>query len=177
LGLAAGAFSMPSPYWAGIKAAAAALSTKPVPVEVHGSDDLDAAFQKFVHEKVELVFVAQDSLLLSERARLATLATRGLPTMHGLREHVEAGGLICYGINVAENHRRAATLVDKILKGAKAGDLPIELPVRLELLVNLKTANAAGYVDRLLKGREAFSACSNPSELWRPAKVVLCPHS
>jgi putative ABC transport system substrate-binding protein len=134
-------------YWAGIKAAAAALSTKPVPVEVHGSDDLDAAFQKFVHEKVELVFVAQDSFLLGERVRLATLATAArLPTMYGLREHVEAGGLICYGINVAENHRRAATLVDKILKGAKAGDLPIELPVRLELLVNLKTAKSIGLV-------------------------------
>jgi putative ABC transport system substrate-binding protein len=134
-------------YRAGIEAAAATLSTKPVPVEVRGSDDLDAAFQKFVHEKVELVFVAQDSFLLSERARLATLATAArLPTMHGLREHVEAGGLICYGINVAENHRRAATLVDKILKGAKVGDLPIELPVRLELLVNLKTAKSIGLV-------------------------------
>ena len=64
--------------------------------------------------------------------------------MYGLREHVEAGGLICYGINVAENFRRAATFVDKILKGAKAGDLPIELPVRLDLLVNLKTAKSIG---------------------------------
>jgi putative tryptophan/tyrosine transport system substrate-binding protein len=66
--------------------------------------------------------------------------------MYGLREHVEAGGLICYGINVAENFRRAATFVDKILKGAKPGDLPIELPVRLELLVNLKTAKSIGLV-------------------------------
>jgi putative tryptophan/tyrosine transport system substrate-binding protein len=134
-------------YRAGIEAAAATLSIKPVPAEVRGSDDLNTAFQEFVREKVELVFVAQDSLLLSERARLATLATAArLPTMYGLREHVEAGGLICYGINVAESHRRAATLVDKILKGAKAGDLPIELPVRLELLVNLKTAKSIGLV-------------------------------
>jgi putative tryptophan/tyrosine transport system substrate-binding protein len=134
-------------YWAGIEAAAATLSIKLVSVEVRGSDDLDAAFQEFVREKVELVFVAQDSLLLSERARLATLATAArLPTMYGLREHVEAGGLICYGINVAENFRRAARFIDKILKGAKAGDLPIELPVRLELLVNLKTAKSIGLV-------------------------------
>jgi putative ABC transport system substrate-binding protein len=134
-------------YRAGIEVAAATLPIKLVSVEVRGSDDLDAAFQKFVHEKVELVFVAQDSFLLSERVRLATLATAArLPTMYGLREHVEAGGLICYGINVAENHRRAATLLDKILKGAKAGDLPIELPVRLELLVNLKTAKSIGLV-------------------------------
>jgi len=104
-------------YRAGIEAAAATLSIKLVSVEVRGSDDLDAAFQEFVREKVELVFVAQDSLLLSERVRLATLATAArLPTMYGLREHVEAGGLICYGINVAENFRRAARFIDKILK-------------------------------------------------------------
>jgi ABC-type uncharacterized transport system substrate-binding protein len=132
-------------YRAGVEAAAAALPIKLVPVAVRGSDDLDAAFQEFVHEKVELVFVAQDSLLFQERVRLAGLATVArLPTMYGLREHVEAGGLICYGINIAENHRRAAMFVDKILKGAKAGDLPIELPVRLELLVNLKTAKSIG---------------------------------
>ena len=134
-------------YRAGIEAAAANLQIKLVPVEVRGSDDLDAAFEKFLHEKVDLVFVAQDSLLLSERARLATLAIAArLPTMYGLREHVEAGGLVCYGINVAENFRRGATFVDKILKGAKAGDLPIELPVRLDLLVNLKTAKSIGLV-------------------------------
>ena len=134
-------------YRAGVEAAAGALPIKLVPVEVRGSDDLDAAFQEFAREKVELVFVAQDSLLLSERARLATLATAArLPTMYGLREHVEAGGLLCYGINVAENFRRAATFVDKILKGAKAGDLPIEAPVRLQLLVNLKTAKSIGLV-------------------------------
>ena len=134
-------------YRAGIEAAAANLPIKLVPVEVRGSDDLNAAFQEFLHEKVDLVFVAQDSLLLSERARLATLAIDArLPTMYGLREHVEAGGLICYGINVAENFRRGAKFVDKILKGAKAGDLPIELPVRLDLLVNLKTAKSIGLV-------------------------------
>jgi len=134
-------------YRAGVEAAAGALPIKLVPVEVRGSDDLDAAFQEFAREKVELVFVAQDSFLLSERVRLATLATAArLPTMYGLREHVEAGGLLCYGINVAENFRRAATFVDKILKGAKAGDLPIEAPVRLQLLVNLKTAKSIGLV-------------------------------
>jgi putative ABC transport system substrate-binding protein len=66
--------------------------------------------------------------------------------MYGLREHVEAGGLMCYGFNLAENFRRAATFVDKILKGEKAGNLPIELPVRLDLFVNLKTAKAIGLV-------------------------------
>jgi len=134
-------------YRAGIEAAAATLPIKLVSVEVRGSDDLDPAFQEFVHEQVDLVFVAQDSLLLSERARLAALATAArLPTMYGLREHVEAGGLMCYGFNLAENFRRAATFVDKILKGEKAGNLPIELPVRLDLFVNLKTAKSIGLV-------------------------------
>jgi putative tryptophan/tyrosine transport system substrate-binding protein len=134
-------------YRAGLEAAAATLPIKLVPFEVRGGDDLNAAFQEFVHEQVELVFVAQDSLLLSERVRLATLATAAhLPTVYGLREHVEAGGLICYGINVAENFRRSGTFVDKILKGAKAGDLPIELPTRLDLLVNLRTAKSIGLV-------------------------------
>ena len=64
--------------------------------------------------------------------------------MYGFREHVEAGGLISYGINITESHRRAASFVVKILKGAKPGDLPIELPVRFELIVNLKTAKAIG---------------------------------
>ena len=81
-------------YRAGIEAGAGALPIKLVPVAVRGSDDLDAAFQEFLHEKVELVFVAQDSLLFQERVRLAGLATAArLPTMYGLREHVEAGGL------------------------------------------------------------------------------------
>jgi putative ABC transport system substrate-binding protein len=134
-------------YRAGIEAAATTLPIKLVPVEVRGSDDLDAAFHGFVREKVELVFVAQDSVFLSERTRLATLATAArLPTMYGLREHVEASGLICYGINVAENFRRAATFVDKILKGTKAGDLPIEVPVRLGLTGSARR--------RLLKGAD-----------------------
>jgi putative ABC transport system substrate-binding protein len=134
-------------YRAGIEAAAATLPIKLVSVEVRGSDDLDPAFQEFVHEQVDLVFVAQDSLLLRERARLAALATAArLPTMYGLRERVEAGGLMCYGSNLAENFRRAATFVDKILKGEKAGNLPIALPVRLDLFVNLKTAKAIGLV-------------------------------
>ena len=81
-------------YRAGIEAAAASLPIKLVPVEVRGSDDLDTAFQEFVHEQADLVFVAQDLLFLSERTRLATLATAARsPTMYGLREHVEAGGL------------------------------------------------------------------------------------
>jgi putative ABC transport system substrate-binding protein len=86
-----------------------------------------------------------DAMFTSERRRIAALATAArLPTMYGLRELVEEGGLMSYGIDLHESYRRAANYVDKILKGAKPGDLPVELPTKLELVINLKTANALG---------------------------------
>ena len=82
---------------------------------------------------------------LAESERIAELARAArLPTIHSLREETEAGGLISYGVNVPANFRRAAYFVDKILKGAKPADLPIEFPTRLELLINLKSAKALG---------------------------------
>jgi ABC-type uncharacterized transport system substrate-binding protein len=79
------------------------------------------------------------------RARLAHLAALNrLPTMYTNRPHVEAGGLMCYGPNFSDLWRRAATYVDKILKGAKPADLPVEQPTKFELVINLKTANALG---------------------------------
>jgi putative ABC transport system substrate-binding protein len=84
-------------------------------------------------------------MLFNERDRIAALAaTARLPAIYGFRDHVDAGGLISYGVNLAENFRRAAVYVDKILKGAKPSDLPVEFPTKLELVVNLKTANALG---------------------------------
>jgi putative ABC transport system substrate-binding protein len=84
-------------------------------------------------------------LFLSERRRIAALATAArLPTMYGFREHVVDGGLMSYGIDLRESFRRGAIYVDKILKGAKPGDLPLELPTKLELVINLKTAKALG---------------------------------
>jgi putative ABC transport system substrate-binding protein len=84
-------------------------------------------------------------MFISERRRIAALAaaTR-LPTMYGQRENVEDGGLMSYGIDVRESFRRGATYVDKILKGAKSSDLPLELPTKLELVINLKTAKSLG---------------------------------
>ncbi len=81
-----------------------------------------------------------------ERRRLAELALKyRLPTVHGQREYVDAGGLIAYGADLAELFRRAAVYVDKILKGARPGDLPIEQPTKFELVMNLKTAKALGF--------------------------------
>ena len=84
-------------------------------------------------------------MFLNERRRIATLAIAArLPTMYGLREHAEDGGLMSYGINLRESFRRAADYVDKIFKGTKPGDLPVELPTKFELVINLKTAKAIG---------------------------------
>jgi putative ABC transport system substrate-binding protein len=109
------------------------------------ADDLDAAFEAWAHEHIDFGLVLQDGMFLRERRQIATLATAArLPTMYGLREHIEDGGLMSYGINLRESFRRAATYVDKLLKGAKPGDLPVELPTKLELVINLRTAKALG---------------------------------
>jgi putative tryptophan/tyrosine transport system substrate-binding protein len=129
----------------GAEAAAAALTIQIVPVEVKLPDDLDTAFQFLARERVDSVLVLQDPMFLTERRRIAMLALSArLPTMFGFREHVEAGGLMSYGIELRANYRRAAEYVDKILKGTKPADLPVELPTKFELVINLKTAKALG---------------------------------
>ena len=122
-------------------AAAAALSIKLVPVEVGSPADLGAAFQALQREHVEAIFVPRDGMFLNERRQIAMAAAEArLPAVFSFREHVEVGGLISYGINLRENWRRTAFYADKILKGAKPGDIPVELPTKLELVINLKTA-------------------------------------
>jgi putative ABC transport system substrate-binding protein len=127
------------------EAAAASFARKLVPVDVSAPDELDAAFQILARERVDSALVFQDGMFLSERRRIAALAAAArLPVMYGFREHVEDGGLMSYGIDLRENYRRGAIYVDKILKGAKPGDLPVELPTKLELVINLSTAKALG---------------------------------
>jgi putative ABC transport system substrate-binding protein len=85
------------------------------------------------------------AVLFNERRRLVDLAAKNrLPAVYGLREYVDAGGLMSYGPDLADLFRRAATFVDKTLKGAKPGDLPVEQPTKFELVINLKTAKALG---------------------------------
>jgi len=89
--------------------------------------------------------VAPDTIFVENRRRIAALAAKHrLPSMFSFREHVEAGGLMSYGQNLADSYRRAATYADRILKGAKAGDLPVEQTTKLELLINLNTAKGLG---------------------------------
>jgi ABC-type uncharacterized transport system substrate-binding protein len=126
------------------EATTGALALKLVAGEVHGPNDLDAAFQTFAGEHVELVVVPPDGLFVSERQRIVTLAASArLPVLYPYREFVEAGGLLSYGVDLRDSWRRAATFVDKILKGAQPADLPIEQPTN-ELVVNVKTAKALG---------------------------------
>ena len=127
------------------EAAANASGIRLVPVDVDLADQLGVAFQAFASERVEWVIVLGDSLFVSERDQIAALAiSLRLPTIFPDREFVAAGGLISYGIDNVANHERAAYYVDKILKGAKAGDLPIEFPTKLRLSINLKTAKILG---------------------------------
>jgi putative tryptophan/tyrosine transport system substrate-binding protein len=128
-----------------VEAAANASSIRLVPVDVGLADQLGAAFQAYARERVDWVVVLGDSLFVSNRDQIAALAiSLRLPTIFAQREHVLAGGLMSYGIDIAANFERVAYYVDKILKGAKAGDLPIEFPTKLVLSINLKTAKALG---------------------------------
>jgi ABC-type uncharacterized transport system substrate-binding protein len=125
--------------------AAAALAVELVPIEMRVLDDLGGAFRKLADERVEIVLVPPDAMFLTERRHIAALAAAArLPTMYSSREHVADGGLMSYHINTRDSWRRSATYVDKILKGAAPGELPIELPTRVNLVVNLRTAKALG---------------------------------
>jgi len=121
------------------------LDIKAVPAEVRSANDLDMAFQSLAEDHVQAVIVLVDGMLFSERKRIAALAAAArLPAIYGFRDHVDAGGLVSYGVNLSENFHRAATYVNKILKGAKPGDLPVEFPTKLELVVNNQAAKALG---------------------------------
>jgi len=125
--------------------AAQALQVQLHVVEVRGPQDLDAAFAALHRLRAEALMLVLDPLFISQRPRLAELtATSRLPAIYALREDAEAGALMAYGPHFPDLFRRAATYVDKILKGAKPADLPVEQPTKFELVINLKTAKALG---------------------------------
>ena len=125
--------------------AAQALGVQVHHVEARGPDAFDSAFAAMTSAHAGALLVVPDPMFRLHRSRLAELAaTSRLPTMHNAREFVEAGGLFSYGASRSDVSRRAATYVDKILQGAKPADLPVEPPTKLELVMNLKTAQALG---------------------------------
>jgi len=114
-------------------------------VEARGPADFQRAFSDMARARAGALTVRPAPMFMSERRRLVDLAAENrLPTVYPWREFVDAGGLMAYGPNLADLYRRAATYVDKILKGAKPADLPIEQPSKFELVINLKTAKALG---------------------------------
>ena len=114
-------------------------------VSVHTAEDLDGAFATMARERVRGLLVVASPLTRSQRTLLAELALKHrLPGMFGSKENVEAGGLMSYAADFPDLTRRAATYIDKILKGAKPADLPVEQASKYELVINLKTARALG---------------------------------
>jgi putative ABC transport system substrate-binding protein len=129
----------------GAEVAARALSVRLQLVETRGPDEFDRAFSDMTRARAGALTVLPSVLFFNERRRLVDLAAKNrLPAVYPWREGVDAGGLMAYGPNLADLYRRAATYVDKILKGAKPADLPVEQPTKFELIINLKTAKALG---------------------------------
>jgi len=127
-----------------VQAAARTLGIKVVILEIRRAQDIAPAFAAF-KGRAEALYVCSDPLVIINRIRINTLALGArLPTMHGFRDYVEAAGLMSYGPNIPHQYRRAADYVDKILRGAKPGDLPVEQPIKFDLVVNLTTAMALG---------------------------------
>lgn len=114
-------------------------------LEVRAPKDIESAFLAATQERADAVLVLTSPVFVSQRTELADLAIKSrVPATYQASEYVEAGGLMSYGVNIADLHRRAATYVDKILKGAKPADLPVEQPQKFELIINLKAAKRIG---------------------------------
>ena len=138
-----------NPYHAlaleGMKDAAQSLRVRLQFFEARRPAEFEGIFTAMGKERAEALVVVPDSMFQLHRARLANLAASGgVPTAHGLREYVEVGGLMSYGPSLRDIWRRAATYVDKILKGAHPADLPVEQPTKFELVINLRAAKALG---------------------------------
>jgi putative ABC transport system substrate-binding protein len=119
--------------------------------EVRDTSTLDATFVRLTNDRPDALLVPADTFLVSQRSRIAQFAIENkLPSAYTFREHVEAGGLVAYTTNYPDLFRRAAIYVDKILKGTKPGDLPIEQPTKFDLVINLKTAKALGVTVPLI---------------------------
>lgn len=131
--------------WRVAQDAAKMLGVRVKLTEARRPDEIEAAFAAIAKQQPGALLVMVDAMLVSQRQRVADLAAKHrLPAMYPFREFVEVGGLMSYGASLQDNYRRAAIYVDKILKGAKPGDIPVEQPTKFELVINLKTAKTLG---------------------------------
>jgi putative tryptophan/tyrosine transport system substrate-binding protein len=131
--------------WKETLAAASTLRIHVQAVEVDGAASFDKAFARMVQERAEALVLFEDALFVTERVRLVALAARArLPAVYGQRNSVNDGGFLSYGPSIVDAYRSAGNFVDKILKGARPADLPIEQPTKYELVVNMKTAKSLG---------------------------------
>ena len=127
------------------KTAARALGLRLQALEARAPQEIDSAFAAMTRERADALVVLGDAILYNQRKQIAELAAKSrLPSASALREYAEAGGLIAYGTDSLDLERRSTAFVDKILKGAKPADLPVEQPTKFELVINLKTAKALG---------------------------------
>jgi putative ABC transport system substrate-binding protein len=114
-------------------------------LKAQGPEEFDSAFAAMTRERAGALYVVGDPMFVQHRRRFVELAAKSrLPAVYELKDYAEAGGLMVYGPSTLDMYRRAAPYVDKILKGAKPGDLPVEQPTKFELVINLKTAKALG---------------------------------
>ena len=131
--------------WEELKAAALSLRIEPFLLDVRKSEDVTRAFEGARVQRVNALAVGNDTVTHANRRQVVELAAQQrLPVIYATREFVDAGGLMTYGVNYSDLYRRAATYVDKIFKGAKPADLPVEQPTKFELIINLKAAKAIG---------------------------------
>ena len=127
--------------------AAGPLGLTLVPAEARGLDTLEPAFATMVRERAQAFVVLSEPVLANYRGQIAVMAVRDrLPAISTTREYAQAGLLLTYGANLPAQFRRVAVFIDKIFKGAKPGDLPVEQPTKFELVINLKTAKALGII-------------------------------
>jgi putative ABC transport system substrate-binding protein len=135
----------PVTQWRATEQAARSIALEPQVLYIEKAADLGPAFDTAVKQRADAVLVGLGAVIQSNVGRVVELAARHrLPSAFSSREYVVAGGLMAYGVSYPDSYRRAATYVDKILKGAKPGDLPVEQPTKFELVINLKTAKALG---------------------------------
>ena len=128
-----------------VQAAAKTLGLQHQIVEARDPKDFEPAFSAMAEKGAGALLVLSDAMLNAHRERIASLATKSrLPAIYEFKESVEAGGLMSYGTNIVDVYRRVGKYVDRILKGAKPGELPVEQPLNFEFLINLKTAKQIG---------------------------------